>query len=126
MTYGILCPSVGAKDLLAMVITFIVSSMEGTPMDTTSSSRRRPARQNGAAIRALREKDGWSQDALAKAAGLSQRALSNIEREEANARIANLNRIARKLHVPLDAIMRDPGETQDAADDEPEPAAKAA
>lgn len=84
-------------------------------------------RQNGAAIRALREKDGWSQTALAKAAGISQGSLSDIESETINAATLTLNRIARRLRVPADAIMRDhlPGGEQNADDPEPEGAAAA-
>src|SRR6266481_5608654 len=36
-------------------------------------------RQNGAAIRCLREKDGWHQPEFARKVGMSQAALSNIE-----------------------------------------------
>lgn len=68
---------------------------------------RRRVRQNGTAIRALRQKDGWTQEDLANAAGLTQKALSSIELEVASARITNLNKIARRLRVPVDAIMRD-------------------
>ncbi len=71
------------------------------------TARPKPRRQNGAAIRSLREKDGWSQDALAKAAGLRQATLSVIETEYSNATVRTLNRIARQLRVPVAAIMRD-------------------
>jgi transcriptional regulator with XRE-family HTH domain len=82
--------------------------MEGTLMDTRpGASRRGKPTQNGPAIRALREKDGWTQTAFAKAVGIRQASLSNIESETSNATIATLNLIARRLRVPLDAIMRD-------------------
>jgi transcriptional regulator with XRE-family HTH domain len=85
--------------------------MNKTAQDTAgprSPVRDRPRRQNGEAIRTLREKDGWkSQQAFADAVGLSQAALSNIEREMRQTRVSTLNRIARALGVPVAAIMRD-------------------
>lgn len=102
----------------------MVSHMEETPQDTgarrASRDGSRP-RQNGPAIRAIREKDGWTQTALAKAVQINQTTLSGIERELDQAGIATLNRIARKLRVPVGAIMRDPDEAaaEEAADDEP-------
>lgn len=100
--------------------------MNGTPKDTEppGSRSRRATRQNGAAVRALREKDGWSQEALAKAAGISQAGLSQIETESASAHATTLNRIARKLHVPVDAIMRVRAEAE--PEDVPEPEGAAA
>lgn len=91
----------------------MVSRMEETPKDTESprvTRRGRLPRQNGPAIRALREKDGWTQDKLAKAVGIRQASLSAIERELSSAHITTLNLIARKLRVPVGAIMRDHGE----------------
>ncbi|HTW02415.1 MAG TPA: helix-turn-helix transcriptional regulator [Streptosporangiaceae bacterium] len=64
-------------------------------------------RQNGAAIRSLREKDGWHQPEFARKVGMSQSALSNIEREKRSARPATIHRIARVLRVPVAAITRD-------------------
>src|SRR5215472_11876582 len=64
-------------------------------------------RQNGAAIRSLREKDGWHQPEFARQVGMSQAALSNIEREKRCARPATIHRIARVLRVPVAAITRD-------------------
>ena len=64
-------------------------------------------RQNGAAIRSLREKDGWHQPEFAKEVGMSQSALSNIEREKRSARPATIHRIARALRVPVAAITRE-------------------
>jgi transcriptional regulator with XRE-family HTH domain len=67
-------------------------------------------RQNGAAIRSLREKDGWHQPDFAREVGMSQSALSNIEREKRSARPATIHRIARVLRVPVAAITREFGE----------------
>lgn len=84
----------------------MVSFMEGTPKDSKS-----PPRQNGAAIRALREKDGWTQAALAEAVGIRQATLSAIESESASAYVTTLNLIARAMRVPVAAIMRDCDDT---------------
>lgn len=72
-------------------------------------TRRTPGklRQNGAAIRSLREKDGWHQPEFAKRVGMSQAALSNIEREKRSARPATIHRIAHALRVPVAAITRE-------------------
>jgi DNA-binding XRE family transcriptional regulator len=64
-------------------------------------------RQNGAAIRSLREKDGWHQPEFARKVGMSQSALSNIEREKRSARPATIHRIAHALRVPVAAITRE-------------------
>lgn len=91
----------------------MVSPMEETPRDTgvrrVTRDGSRP-RQNGPAIRAIREKDCWTQTALAKAVGIRQGTLSDIETEAASATVVTLNKIARKLRVPVDAIMRDPAD----------------
>lgn len=67
-------------------------------------------RQNGAAIRALRRKDGQSVSDLAEALGMHPQAVTNIENEFRQASPETLSRIARALGVPVAAIMR-----QDAA-----------
>ena len=83
-----------------------------TPSVTISRGAGR-LRQNGAAIRSLREKDGWHQPEFARKVGMSQSALSNIEREKRSARPATIHRIARALRVPVAAITR---ERDDAAE----------
>jgi transcriptional regulator with XRE-family HTH domain len=90
--------------------------MSETQEDTASlgRTRRRPL-QNGAAIRSLREKDGYSQTAFAAAVGMTQANLSRIETEEQAARVVTLNRIARALRVPVAAIMRDGAAVEDVA-----------
>jgi transcriptional regulator with XRE-family HTH domain len=72
-------------------------------------------RQNGAAIRSLREKDGWHQPDFAREVGVSQAALSNIEREKRGARPATIYRIARALRVPVAAITREYDEPDSSA-----------
>lgn len=93
------------------------------PQTVTTATRDLPSRvqprlrQNGAAIRSLREKDGWHQPEFARKVGMSQSALSNIEREKRSARPATIHRIARALRVPVAAITRE----QESADQWPEP-----
>jgi len=89
-----------------------LSAMSTTQRVTTtprSPLGRVPARlrQNGPAIRSLREKDGWHQPEFARKVGMSQSALSNIEREKRSARPATIHRIARALRVPVAAITRE-------------------
>jgi transcriptional regulator with XRE-family HTH domain len=91
----------------------------GMTQTVTSAAResigREPGRlrQNGAAIRSLREKDGWHQPEFARKVGMSQSALSNIEREKRSARPATIHRIAQVLRVPVAAITRDYDEPSD-------------
>lgn len=87
-------------------------SMTQTVITANGPKGRAPVmlRQNGAAIRSLREKDGWHQPDFAREVGMSQSALSNIEREKRSARPATIHRIARVLRVPVAAITREFGE----------------
>lgn len=61
---------------------------------------------NGATIRALRVKDGYSIAGLARAAGIAHSHLIYIEREEKVPSERTLNKIARALAVPTAALMR--------------------
>jgi transcriptional regulator with XRE-family HTH domain len=99
--------------------------MNETPKDTTSNRVVPQPRQNGLAIRVIREKDGWSQNQLARMVGIAQPSLSEIEGETVNAKVVTLNRIARQLHIPVGAIMRGPHPDAE-AEAEPEPAGAAA
>lgn len=86
--------------------------MSETQQDTAAPRRiriRGPQRapQNGAAIRSLREKDGYTQRAFAEAVGMKAANLCLIEGENRFARVSTLNRIARQLRVPVAAIMRE-------------------
>lgn len=87
-----------------MGMTQTVTAASMAPRDRVQA----PLRQNGAAIRSLREKDGWHQPEFARKVGMSQSALSNIEREKRSARPATIHRIARVLRVPVAAITREP------------------
>src|ERR1700739_1430015 len=77
------------------------------PLGEPPGRAQRGRRQTGAAIRRLREKDGWHQPEFARKVGMSQSALSNIEREKRSARPATIHRIARALRVPVAAITRE-------------------
>lgn len=72
------------------------------------SSTTVPKRHNGAAIRALRIKDGMKPGPFATKAGLSYAHLDNIENERKQASPETLYRIAAALNVPVEAIVRDP------------------
>jgi transcriptional regulator with XRE-family HTH domain len=95
--------------------------MEETPRDTASGRVARsakPTRQHGPAIAALREKDGLSQTKFAKLLGISQPTLSGIESEQSNASMPMVNLIARRLVVPVAAIVRY-REAENAGEDAP-------
>jgi len=64
-------------------------------------------RQNGAAIRAIREKDRRSVADVAQFAGLHPQALRNIENGSRPASTETILRIAEILNVPVAAITRD-------------------
>lgn len=95
--------------------------MRETPRDTASRRVARAAkgtRQNGTAIAVIREKDGLSQAKLARLAGIGQSTLSGIESELDDASMPTLNLIARKLGIPVDAIMRRRHAETEAEDDQ--------
>jgi transcriptional regulator with XRE-family HTH domain len=102
--------------------------MNETPKDAKSprvASVTPLPRQNGLAIRVIRELAGLSQNRLAEMAGIKQPSLSEIEKETVNAKLVTLIRIANQLAIPVGAIMR--GRHPDArAADEPERAGVAA
>ena len=93
----------GADHRLSRMSTTQTVTAVRDPTDGTPAR----LRQNGAAIRSLREKDGWHQPEFARKVGMSQAALSNIEREKRSARPATIHRIARALRVPVSAITRE-------------------
>ena len=99
--------------------------MNETPKDAESPRVTPLRRQNGLAIRVIREKDGLSQNKLAEMVGIAQPSLWEIENERVNAKLVTLNRIAHQLHIPVGAITR--GRHDEAeAEAEPEPAGAAA
>lgn len=90
--------------------------MVTTAFDSPPGMARGRLRQNGAAIRSLRQKDGWHQPEFAREVGVTQAALSNIEREKRGARPATIHRIARVLRVPVAAITREYDDPATSAD----------
>jgi transcriptional regulator with XRE-family HTH domain len=60
----------------------------------------------GAQIAALRERQGWSQRALAKWVGLDQSAVSRIEAGRRRLSAEELHRFADALHVTADVLLR--------------------
>ena len=63
-------------------------------------------RQNGAAIRVIRERSGISPGDLAKAANIKEQSLRNIENGTRPASDAVIYAIAGRLRVPVEAITR--------------------
>ena len=64
-------------------------------------------RQNGPAIRAIRQREGLSVDKLAALVPMSAPHLRNIENELKNASIEHLAALAKQLDVPMAALRRD-------------------
>ena len=63
-------------------------------------------------VRTLRNRAGWSQEALADAAGLHRTYIGAIERAEKNLTLATLDRVAAALGVkPID-LLREPKVTR--------------
>lgn len=65
-------------------------------------------RCNGVALRTIRERSGFSISSLARAAGISQPHLTNIEKGDRQPSPEVLLAIARELKVDLPAILADP------------------
>ena len=59
------------------------------------------AKQFGLAVRELRRKRGFSQEALAKAARLSRPYLTGVETGRRNLTLSNIARLAAALGVPI-------------------------
>ncbi|CAH2780611.1 MAG: Transcriptional regulator, Xre family [uncultured Paraburkholderia sp.] len=62
-------------------------------------------RHFGAAVRALREAQAWSQEQLAEHAGLNRSYVGEIERGTAIASIVTVDKLARALDVPISALL---------------------
>ncbi len=60
-------------------------------------------------MRSLRKARGWSQEALADAAGIDRTYISGIERLVRNPTITVLERIATALEVPAGHLLDPPG-----------------
>lgn len=72
-------------------------------------------------IRRLRKQRGWSQDALAREAGIDQNAVSLIENRRANPTIVAIEGLAKALGVPIAELLAPPlkGRNASAAEDIP-------
>jgi len=58
-------------------------------------------KQFGDRVRKLRRKNNWSQEELAKRAGLHRTYIGSIERSERNVSLINIERIAKALKVNI-------------------------
>ena len=65
----------------------------------------RLARAFGKAIRAERERQGLSQEALGDAAGLDRTYVSGLERATRNPTLASMEKLASALGVPLSKLV---------------------
>jgi transcriptional regulator with XRE-family HTH domain len=61
----------------------------------------------GSSVRALRLRQGFSQERLAEESGLHPRYISDIERGRRNIGFVNLDRLARALSVDLATLVAD-------------------
>lgn len=62
---------------------------------------------NGPALQAIRERSGYSQSDLARAAEVSQPRISRLESGTGNARPATVRKLAAVLRVPVAALIRE-------------------
>lgn len=69
-------------------------------MPTATEKEYAQRRAFGARVRALREEQGMSQEALAHAAGLDRSYMGGVERGQRNVSLDNIYRIAGALGVP--------------------------
>jgi transcriptional regulator with XRE-family HTH domain len=59
----------------------------------------------GKRVREIRHRRGMSQEKLAELAGLHRTYVSGVERGERNISLANIERLARALAVPMSDLM---------------------
>jgi DNA-binding XRE family transcriptional regulator len=76
-------------------------SFNDTIEDEMVSDDKTLAQQFGNRVRALRKKQGMTQEQLAEATGLSVNFVSFVERGLRSPSLANIGRIARALNVPV-------------------------
>jgi ribosome-binding protein aMBF1 (putative translation factor) len=72
------------------------------PVAADAYEATRLAFELGRAVRELRERNGWSQTQLARAAGMTQSAVARFEAGGTVPTLAVLERLARALDVKLD------------------------
>jgi len=58
----------------------------------------------GKRIREIRERRGWSQDALAELSGLNRSHISSLERAEQNVGLHNIASVANAFEVPIEKL----------------------
>ncbi|MDD4909524.1 MAG: helix-turn-helix transcriptional regulator [Candidatus Omnitrophica bacterium] len=63
-------------------------------------------RQFGDRVKKLRKAKGWSQEDLAKRAGLHRTYIGSIERSERNVSLLNVERIAKALNVATQHLLK--------------------
>jgi transcriptional regulator with XRE-family HTH domain len=63
-------------------------------------------RQFGNKVKKLRKNRGWSQEELAKRAGLHRTYIGSIERSERNVSLLNIDRIARALNIQAKDLLK--------------------
>lgn len=69
---------------------------------------------NRTALRVIRELSGHSQSSLARASGVSQGHISQLESGDKRASPRTITRLARTLKVPLTALVIGPADSEDA------------
>lgn len=62
-------------------------------------------KQFGNRVKILRRKNNWSQEELAKKAGLHRTYIGSIERSERNVSLINIERIAKALKVKISDLV---------------------
>lgn len=62
-------------------------------------------RQFGDQVKRLRKDKGWSQEELAKRAGLHRTYIGSIERSERNVSLMNIERIAKALNTKIRKLL---------------------
>lgn len=62
-------------------------------------------RQFGNRVKKLRKAKGWSQEELAKKAGLHRTYIGSIERSERNVSLINIERIAKSLGIEISDLL---------------------
>jgi len=62
-------------------------------------------KQFGGRVKKLRVKNNWSQEELAKRAGLHRTYIGSIERSERNVSLINIERIAKALKVKISDLV---------------------
>lgn len=74
----------------------------------------------GSKVRTLRQRRGWSQEALGARSGLSGKFIGEVERGEKSISVDSLYRVSVALEVPLKDLIELPTRLQPAIPKEPE------